>query len=113
MIIWTGQGYLTFVILFACSLIANLITNAITGSGLYWDKNPWLVFFSMAFAGAIVFQIGRYLYSKGTRIVVDRATGAEMEQKPSHTFFFIKMHYFGLAMVIIGLAMGFVKYFKP
>jgi hypothetical protein len=41
-IIWTGKGYLVFVVVFGCSLIANLIFNAEVGPG-YYDNHKWPV----------------------------------------------------------------------
>jgi len=40
MIIWQGLGFLVAVIIFGCSLIANLISNATVGKG-YYDQHKW------------------------------------------------------------------------
>jgi hypothetical protein len=41
-IIWRGLGFLVPVIVFGCSLAANLIFNVVCGEG-YYDNHKWSV----------------------------------------------------------------------
>ena len=47
---------------------------------------------------------GRYLNGKPGRILIDKATGEEVIEKPNHHLMFIKMEYWG----VIFFAIGFV-----
>ena len=40
-IFWTGKGFLVLVFGFGFSLLANLITNSVTGGPTYWDNHKW------------------------------------------------------------------------
>lgn len=75
MIIWNGMGFLVFVFIFGCSLIGNLITNAVTGSGVYWDTHQWALGVALIAAGLPSWFVGRYLAAKSARTVIDKATG--------------------------------------
>ena len=42
-IIWSGKGFLVAVITFGFSLVANLITNSVTGGGAYFSSYSYLL----------------------------------------------------------------------
>ena len=82
MIIWRGLGFLVAVIVFANSLIANLITNAITGNESYWEEHQWPLAPSLAFSAVICWFLGKYLDGRKCRVLIDKETGEEVRAKP-------------------------------
>jgi hypothetical protein len=112
MIIWNGLGFLVFVFIFGCSLAANLITNAVTGSEAYWDAHQWTFGVSLIVAGLPSWFVGRYLAAKNARTLVDKETGQEVVIQPYHAFFFIRMHWWGPILAVLGLAVVVVNVLK-
>ena len=107
-IIWTGKGYLVFVIVFGCSLIANLLFNAQVGAG-YYDHHKWPFAVLLLVSAAICWSLGDYLRKRSDQVVIDKQTGKELVINQSHhTLFFIPMHWWGLillagAMILFGI----------
>ena len=105
MIIWSGHGYLVAVIVFACSLVANLITNSVTGGESYWDTHRWTLAIAFFVAAIASWFLGRYLLGRGSRTLIDKETGEEVVQNPNHALFFIRMDLWGPILAIIGLVL--------
>lgn len=100
MIIWEGKGWLVAVIIFGCSLAANLLANWWTGSEDYWNKHQWTFALSLFAAGMICWYLGQRLEGTASRTLVDVDTGEEITHRPRHTLFWIPMKWCGvLAMV--------------
>lgn len=94
-LIWHGKGFLAFVITFAFSLAANLITNSWTGSGAYWDTHQWPFAVSLAFSSRTCRLLGMELERRGARALIDPKTGEEVVLNDSHSLFFIPMKWWG------------------
>ncbi|MGD0743936.1 MAG: hypothetical protein ABSA45_02165 [Verrucomicrobiota bacterium] len=100
MIIWQGRGFLVAVIIFGCSLVANLICNAKIGPG-YYDHHKWPFAVSLLCSSAICWFLGDYLRKRSDRIVIDKQTGKEFVLNQSrHTLFFIPMRWWGLILLV-------------
>ena len=99
-IIWTGKGYLVFVIVFGCSLIANLIFNAEVGPG-YYDHHKWPFAVSLLVSAAICWPLGDYLRKGSDRMVIDKQTGREFVINQSrHTLFWIPMRWWAPILTV-------------
>ena len=105
MIIWERKGFLVAVFVFGCSLIANLITNEYTGSEKYWDAHKWPFALSMICAAILCGGLGYYLKEQEKKVLIEKDTGKEIVEEPSHSLFFIKMHWWGVILFIIGVAL--------
>ena len=103
MIIWRGLGFLVPVIVFANSLIANLITNAITGNETYWEEHHWPLALSLVVSAVICWFLGKYLDDRKGRILIDKETGEEVRVAAAHELFFIKMYLWGLILLIFAV----------
>ncbi len=100
MIVWQGKGWLVAVIIFGCSLSANLITNWWTGSEDYWMQTKLPLAASLLVSGAICWFFGLRFEKEPTRVLVDEATGEKFILEPKHTLFWVPMKWCGaLAMV--------------
>ena len=100
MIIWQGKGWLVAVIIFGCSLAANLLTNQITGSEEYWDQTLIPFAGSLLVAGVICWFVGVYLKKGPTRVLVDEATGERVTLGPKHTLFWIPFKWCGVVAIV-------------
>ncbi len=110
-IIWSGKGYLVCVIVFGCSLIANLICNATIGPG-YYDHHKWPFAVSLVVSAAACWSLGDYLRKRNDRVVIDKQTGEEFVINQSrHTLFFIPMHWWG-AILLVGASILFAIEFS-
>ena len=104
MIIWRGAGFLVFVITFGCSLVAQLLTNHLSGTETYWQAHAWPFAAAMVAAGAIVGVVGRVLSTRTGKVLVDPATGEQHRVGGDHDLFFIPMKYWGTILLAIALA---------
>src|SRR5262245_47902914 len=92
-IFWRGLGFLVAVIVFGCSLIANLIFNLAVGDG-YYDSHPWPFAISLLVSAAMCWVLSSYLRKRSARTVIDQTTGQEVTVYDSqHSLFFIPMHW--------------------
>jgi len=112
MVIWSGLGFLVAVFVFGCSLIANLLTNYLTGSEDYWDEHKWPMGVSLLISALLSWAVGSWLADGKTKTLVDKETGEETTVTPSHTFFFIKMHWWGPILLFIGVVVIVMDLFK-
>ena len=100
MIIWQGKGWLVAVIIFGCSLAANLLTNWWTGSGEYWDQTKQPFAASLFVAGVICWFLGSHFEKEPTRVLVDEATGEKFTLQPKHTLFWIPMKWWSVIAIV-------------
>ena len=104
MIIWSGYGFLVFVIVFANSLIANFITNYVTGDETYYDRNLLPLGFSFLFSALIIKLLANYfnkkkVENKGT-YMFDKVTIAKGNE---NKLFFIPFIYWTYIMLCLGV----------
>ncbi|MEP3387564.1 MAG: hypothetical protein ABJO02_05215 [Reichenbachiella sp.] len=95
MIIWSGRGILTPLILVASIILFISISSEEIGVYTF----P----LSILLAGVSNWFLGKKWNNEPGRIVVDEATGERIELKSNHTLFWIKMEYWGALFGIIGL----------
>jgi hypothetical protein len=105
MVIWSRLGFLVAVFVFGCSLAANLITNHLTGSEEYWNAHKWPFGVSLLVSGLLSWVVGSWLAHAKERTLVDKETGEETVVTPNHTLFFIKMHWWGPVLGVIGIVL--------
>ncbi len=106
MIFWNGMGFLVVVFVFGFSLIANLITNNITGGEEYWNSHQWPFGVSLIVAGVLSWGVGRLLARRKARTLVDKETGEDVVLESYHALFFVKMHWWGPVFIILGVGVA-------
>ena len=104
-IVWNGLGFLVALFVLVCSFLANLITGCVTGSEIYWEMHLWPLGVSLLVSAMLCWKIGLSLSQSNSRILVDPETVQEFIDSPKHTLFFIKMHWWGPILGIIGIGM--------
>ena len=102
-IIWQGLGFLVAVIVFGCSLVANLVSNATVGDG-YFDRHKWPLAVSLIVSAALCWLLGSYLGARSDRIAIDKETGKEfVVNRSRHGLFFIPILYWPPILLVIAL----------
>jgi len=102
MIIWQRFGFIVAVIVFGCSLIANLIFNAEAGPG-YYDHHKWPFAISLMVSAVLCWFYGQYLEKRPGRAVIDKKTGREFILNKRHTLFFIPVRYWAPILLVCAL----------
>ena len=111
-IVWTGKGYLVFVIVFVCSLIANIVSNMELGPG-YYDHHKWPLVVSLAVSGAICWSLGDYLRKRSDQVVIDKQTGRKFViNRSRHTLFWIPMHWWGPLLLAGGSILVAIEFLR-
>ena len=102
-IIWSGKGFLVPVFVFGFSLIANLITNSMTASEVYWDAHKWPFAISLFASAVACGTAGSYLRNLKAQVLIDPKTSEEVILRQSHTLFFIPVVWWCPILASIGL----------
>ena len=108
MIVWRGWGVLVIVIVFACSLAANFLSNAIAGKA-YWDSRFWPLALAMVLAGGLIWIAGMILSQRPARNLVDEKTGERVTLAGTHDFFFLRMKWWGPIVAVLGIGSMFFR----
>lgn len=106
MVIWSGLGYLAAVITFGACLLAQLFFDDRFGAG-YYSSHLWTVGLGLFVGGAISSVVGFYLRARSDREVIDTKTGERLViNRSQHSLFFVPMHWAGVVIALIGLALA-------
>ena len=109
MIIWSGLGIFVPLFVIACEVGMYQITTAIFHDGDYWDMHGWAKGGGLIIAGVVCWFLGHALARSGAQTLIDQATGQTVVLRRSHSFFFIPMHWWGIALVLGGLRLSFIS----
>ena len=102
MIIWTGLGFWVAVITFGACLLFNYVLDARFDEG-YYSTHSWAVGSALFVGGLISSTVGFALKFRDDREVIDAQTGERfMINRSDHSFFFVPMHWSGIAIAVIG-----------
>jgi len=95
MLIWSGKGILSVLV---------LLISAVLLMGVFPEEKSDYAFVTAFFiAGIFSWFMGKRWNEKEGQIVVDKATGQEIELKPNHSLFWIKLQYWGIIYTVIGI----------
>jgi hypothetical protein len=108
MIIWSGLGFLVAVITFLFLLSAEYVTESLFGDESYYQDHGWPKLAAFFLAGAVVWSLGAYLNRRQGKVMVEKETGKEVLIKPNHSFFFVRMEYWGPILFALGIIFLFV-----
>jgi hypothetical protein len=114
MFVWRGWGIAVVLIVFLCSLAAELITRRLAGLG-YWETHSYPFAMALLAAGAVIWWADSRLYSRQHRTLVDEKTGERINFAPHHELFFVRMRWWSLVCAGAGVAlliMNWVPGFK-
>jgi len=101
MIVWTGKGYISIVILFLTLFVYITI---------FPTENADYAFIFSSFVAAIFsWYFGLKWNKKNERIFIDEKTGERIKVTNRHTLFWIPMQYWGIIYSIFGIIILFQK----
>ena len=105
MIIWSGLGFLVAVVTFGSCLLFNYVLDSQFGEG-YYSSHAWASGLAVFLGGAASALIGFLLKGRASEPTYDQVTGEQTYAgDSSHSFFFIPMHWAGVAIAVVGIYM--------
>ena len=108
MVIWSGLGFLVAVVTFLLLLAAEYVTESLFRDESYYQAHGWPKLLAFFLAGAVVWPLGMYLNRRQGKVMIEKETGKEVLIKPDHSFFFIRMEYWGPILFALGVIFFFV-----
>ncbi len=109
MIIWTGRGFLIFIVVFVCSLVMEPSTEAITKNDNYYQEQSWPLALAIAISGVIVLILEKTLLKDGSRVYIDKESGKEVSLETKHSLFFIPAKYWPYVLLAVSLVVLLFK----
>lgn len=104
-IVWKGAGGLVILIGILACLLMNIITAAMFHQSDYFQAYLWPKLAALWVTGVSCWFLGRYFNGRAARTVIDKRTGQQVLEKPYHHLMFIKLEYWGVIFVAIGLGL--------
>ncbi|MBI4129976.1 hypothetical protein HY468_01525 [Candidatus Roizmanbacteria bacterium] len=92
MIIWTGWGFLVFVIGFGFALITQWLLSSLLG-----NEESWMAALGYLLSALVIWFVGKKLNSNTNKTRL-------------HTFFFIPFEYWAIGAVLIAIGTYFTQY---
>lgn len=103
-IIWKRLGFLVPIIVFVVpAFLSNLIKISFNNSNQL--HHVWMFSLYLAISALIIWWIGRWLNTDAIKIVKDLKSEKEIIQDNPHTFFGLRMEWWGIILGIISLIM--------
>ena len=95
MIVWSGKGFISVLVLIVSLL---LLVNVLPK-----DQGDYAFVFAFFVAGAFSWFMGKKWNEEEAKTFIDKATGQEIILKPNHSLFWIKLQYWGFIFGAFGL----------
>jgi len=102
MVIWTGFGILIPIIFILGVGGGVFLENSIFGDAQNSGTRAICFSLGLALSSITCWFFHKSLVKKGTKTLLDKETGEDVVFKPSHSLFFIPMHWWG----VIGAAVS-------
>jgi hypothetical protein len=102
MIVWQGWGILAPIIVVAGLIGVQLAANGIFGPGTYESSSVWPGL-GLLLSAPVVWLAGRRLNGQVDRVLVDPSSGQQVVLRRQHTFFFVKVEYWAMALAVGGV----------
>ena len=104
-VIWRGAGGLVLLIPIVACLIMNFGTAKAFNETTYFQDNLWPKVAALWLTGIVTWIVGKYLNNRPEQVVIDGPTGEEVKRRLRHDFMFIKVEYWGVISVAIGIGL--------
>lgn len=101
MLVWSGLGFLVIAIVAANAVVAQLITDTVTGDENFYAEHSLPSILSLYLSCLIIYFLGKWLNTRKAKVYIDKQSGEEVVLKNNHTFFFIRMEYWGMIIFVI------------
>jgi len=105
LIIGRGLGWMALIIAIIACLVTNIVTSKVFDETNYFQGHLWPKVVALGISGVCCYFLGRYVNGRPPKIVFDQRAGQHVEQKLVHHLMFIRLEYWGLIFVGIGLVL--------
>jgi hypothetical protein len=104
-IIWSGWGFMVFLIVFAASLLAESSVESALHDQNYYQSHGWPLAVALIASAVVTWFLGSFLNRQPERTVIDKETGREeiLRGVNRHRFFFIPMQNWGLILAALAI----------
>ncbi len=103
MIIWSGWGILTLLILGGVPILGIGILDQVLHLSPERGELPWTVIVTLTLAAALNWWLGKRLNSDPGRELVDAATGQRIILRRRHALFWIPMQYWSVLPLLLAV----------
>jgi hypothetical protein len=107
MIIWSGFGFLIFILGFGSAIGTELISENLTGDERYYQQHPAMISVAMLSAAILTYLLHLLLSRQKGQVVIDKATGQEIVLGRSHSLFFIPVKWWPVIFLLIAVIVPF------
>jgi hypothetical protein len=104
--VWSGFGFVVPIVFVLAMVVWQLLIDLILGHG-YYVLHGWPKFTAVVFTAILLWFLGRWLNRPSGKILIEKDTGREFQQKPYHSFFMIPVQYWAFLVIAFGLYMAF------
>ena len=95
-------------IVFILLLAAEYVTEWMFADDSYYQAHGWPKLVAFFIAATMIWPLGIYLNRREGKVLIEKATGKEVLIKPNHSFFFIRLDYWGPILLVLGVIFLFV-----
>lgn len=99
--LFSGWGPIVLVVFFIIVFGAQRLFWSWTGEGRYFFQHPFVGLLIFAFAGMVVWQLGRFMNRKPLHVEELDQYGRKLVPKPRHTIWFIPAQYWGPILFVV------------
>jgi hypothetical protein len=103
MIFWEGLGFVVAVIAFAVLILAETVSEKITGDDQFYQQHGWVLLIGLLVAAGLTYGLHRLLLLKKQRVLIDKETGEEVVLTPKHSLLGIPVQLWPVVFVALGL----------
>lgn len=95
MIVWSGRGSLSLIILIVVYLLLTLVFPK--------EQSNYALIIGLFVAAGFSWFMGKKWNESNKKTVIDKASGQEIILQPNHSLFWIKMQYWGIIFSVLGI----------
>jgi hypothetical protein len=99
--LFSGWGPIVFVVFFVIAFGAQRLFWSYTGDGRYFIHNPLVGLLVFAFAGIVVWLLGRFMNRNPLQVEELDQHGRKLVPKARHTIWFIPAQYWGPILFVL------------
>lgn len=101
-VFWSGFGFLVAIIGMGSLVLAELVSESITGNERFYQETPWVPMTGMTLAAILTAGLNRVLLRKEPRILIDPETGERVTVGGSHSLFLIPLRWWPRTFLVVG-----------
>jgi hypothetical protein len=102
-IVWSGHGYIVPIGTYLISLATEYVTETLVADERFYQEHGWPLSLALMAAAVLSYAVGKRL-NRTTADPHAQPSLASPPGRPHHTFFFVRMEYWG--PILAALAVG-------